>query len=129
MISEIVALLMFVGPDIKEHRIQKSMSVCLKHKREATRQVKANIDYKCIKSKATLETNIDGSKSIKSLILELCIVYCGCVIISGSCSPMRYGTQKKKPQNMLTGETLKRKINGKLSYMIKNIINNYGYNI
>ena len=37
MIAEIVALLMFVGPDIKEHRIQESMSVCLKHRREATR--------------------------------------------------------------------------------------------
>jgi len=70
MIAEIVALLMFIGPDIKEHRIQESMSVCLKHKREATRQVKTNIDYKCIKSKAELEINIDGSKSIKSLILE-----------------------------------------------------------
>mgnify|MGYP003626054142 FL=1 len=70
MIAEIVALLMFVGPDIKEHRIQPSMSVCLKGKREATRQIKKNIDYKCIKSKAELETNIDGSKSIKALILE-----------------------------------------------------------
>ena len=70
MITEIIALLMFIGPDIKEHRIQESMSVCLKHKREATRQVKTNIDYKCIKSKAELEINIDGSKSIKSLILE-----------------------------------------------------------
>jgi hypothetical protein len=70
MVAEIVALLMFIGPDIKEHRIQESMSVCLKHKREAMRQVKDNIDYKCIKSKAELETNIDGSKSIKSLILE-----------------------------------------------------------
>jgi hypothetical protein len=70
MIAEIVALLMFIGPDIKEHRIQESMSVCLKHKREAMRQVKDNIDYKCIKSKAEIETNIDGSKSIKSLILE-----------------------------------------------------------
>ena len=70
MIESIVALLMFIGPDIKEHRIQESMSVCLKHKREATRQVKDNIDSKCIKSKAELETNIDGSKSIKSLILE-----------------------------------------------------------
>ena len=70
MIESIVALLMFIGPDIKEHRIQKSMSVWLKHKSEATRQVKDNIDYKCIKSKAELETNIDGSKSIKSLILE-----------------------------------------------------------
>ena len=70
MIESIVALLMFIGPDIKEHRIQESMSICLKHKREAMRQVKDNIDYKCIKSKAELETNIDGSKSIKSLILE-----------------------------------------------------------
>ena len=88
MIAEIVALLMFVGPDIKEHRIQPSMSVCLKgkreatrvpqenmstclkHKREATRVPQSNIDYKCIKSKAELETNIDGSQSIKALILE-----------------------------------------------------------
>jgi len=42
----------------------------LKHKREASRQVSDNIDYKCIKSKAQLELNIDGSKSIKALILE-----------------------------------------------------------
>jgi hypothetical protein len=70
MIAEIVALLMFVGPDIKEHRIQESMSVCLKHRREATRVPKKNIQYKCIKSKAELEVNIDGSKSIKALILE-----------------------------------------------------------
>jgi len=70
MIAEIVALLMFVGPDIKEHRIQPSMHICLKHRREATRTPKKNIQYKCIKSKAELEENIDGSKSIKALILE-----------------------------------------------------------
>ena len=70
MIEHIVALLMFVGPDIKEHRIQPSMSVCLKGKREATRDDKPNIQYKCIRSKAELELNIDGSKSIKALILE-----------------------------------------------------------
>ena len=77
MIENIVALLMFVGPDIKEHRIQidpdtgkPSMSVCLKHKREATRVPAPNVSYKCIRSKAELETNIDGSKSIKALILE-----------------------------------------------------------
>jgi len=70
MIEHIVALLMFIGPEIKEHRIQDSMSMCLKHKREATRIPKKNITYKCIKSKAELEENIDGSKSIKSLILE-----------------------------------------------------------
>ena len=70
MIAEIVALLMFVGPDIKEHRIQESMSVCLKHKREASRVPAPNVQYNCIKSKAELEKNIDGSYSIKSLILE-----------------------------------------------------------
>jgi len=70
MIEHIVALLMFIGPEIKEHRIQDSMSMCLKHKREATRVPKKNITYKCIKSKAELEENIDGSKSIKALILE-----------------------------------------------------------
>ena len=70
MIETVVALLMFVNGEIKEHRIQESMSVCLKHKREATRQIKDNIDYKCIKSKVELETNIDGSKSIKKIILD-----------------------------------------------------------
>ena len=70
MIANIVALLMFVGPDIKEHRIQDSMSVCLKHRREATRVPAPNVSYKCIRSKAELELNIDGSKSIKALILE-----------------------------------------------------------
>ena len=70
MIAEIVARLMFIGPEIKEHRIQENMSTCLKHKREATRIIKNNISYKCIRSKAELEENIDGSKSIKSLILE-----------------------------------------------------------
>ena len=70
MIAEIVALLMFVGPDIKEHRIQPSMSECLKGKRTASRSISDNIEYKCIKSKAQLEKNIDGSFSIKALILE-----------------------------------------------------------
>ena len=70
MTEVVIALLMIVNGEIKEHRIQESMSVCLKHKREATRQVKDNIDYKCIKSKVELETNIDGSKSIKKIILD-----------------------------------------------------------
>ena len=70
MIEHIVALLMFIGPDIKEHRIQESMSVCLKHRREATRVPAPNVSYKCIRSKAELETNIDGSQAIKKLILS-----------------------------------------------------------
>jgi|TARA_R100000322_G_scaffold163146_1_gene126465 hypothetical protein len=70
MVAEIVALLMFIGPDIKEHRIQENMATCLRHKRVAERQYKENIQYKCIRSKANLEENIDGTKTIKSLILE-----------------------------------------------------------
>jgi hypothetical protein len=70
MIETVVALLMFVGAEIKEHRIQPSMSECLKGKRMASRNISKNIEYKCIKSKAELQTNIDGSLSIKSLILS-----------------------------------------------------------
>jgi len=70
MLETVVALLMFIGPDIKEHRIQPSMSVCLKGKRLASRDIKENIQFKCIRSKAQIEINIDGSKSIKALILE-----------------------------------------------------------
>ena len=71
MVAEVVALLMFIGPEIKEHRIQpEGMAQCLRHKREAERQFQEGISYKCIRSKAKLEENIDGTKSIKSLILE-----------------------------------------------------------
>ena len=67
----IIALLMIVNGEIKEHRIQESMSDCLKGKRVAMRTNKNdNIVYQCIKSMAELESNIDGSKSIKKLILK-----------------------------------------------------------
>ena len=72
MIETIVALLMIVNNEIKEHRIQDSMSMCLKGKRHAERQLKGggSVQYSCIKSKAELEKNIDGSLNIKALILE-----------------------------------------------------------
>ncbi len=60
---------MFVGAEIKEHRIQPSMSECLKGKRHASRSISENVEFKCIKTKAELETNIDGSRSIKKIIL------------------------------------------------------------
>ena len=67
----IIALLMIVNGEIKEHRIQETMSECLKGKRVAMRSNKNNnIQYQCIKSMAELESNIDGSKSIKKLILK-----------------------------------------------------------
>jgi len=70
MTELIVALLMIVHGEIKEARIQPSMSECLKGKRVAKRESKSHIKYQCIKSKAELENNIDGSKSIKTLILD-----------------------------------------------------------
>ena len=66
----VVALLMFVNFEIKEHRTQPSMGICLRGKREAERQYSATVTYKCIKSEAELETNIDGSIAIKKLILK-----------------------------------------------------------
>ena len=72
MTEIVVALLMIIKGEIKEARIQESMSECLKGKRVAKRQLKpeGHIKYQCIKSMAELEQNIDGSLSIKKLILE-----------------------------------------------------------
>ena len=70
MIETVFALLMFVNGEIKEHRIQDSMAQCLRGKREAERQYSETVSYKCYKGMAELELNIDGSKSIKKLILE-----------------------------------------------------------
>ena len=72
MTEMVIALLMIVGGEIQEARIQTSMSECLKGARVAKRGLKinGNIKYQCIKSMAELESNIDGSLSIKKLILE-----------------------------------------------------------
>ena len=66
----VIALLMFVNFEIKEHRIQESMGMCLKGKREAERQYSETVSYKCIKTKAEIEINNDGSKSIKKIVLK-----------------------------------------------------------
>ena len=41
----VIALLMIVNGEIKEHRIQESMSHCLKGKRIAMRESKKHIEY------------------------------------------------------------------------------------
>ena len=69
MIETVIALLMIVNHEIKEHRIQPSMSDCLKGKRIAMRESKSHIEYQCIKSKAETEIYL-GEKSIKKLILK-----------------------------------------------------------
>jgi len=61
---------MFVNNEIKEHRIQENMAMCLRGKRTAERQFSAGTKYQCIRTKAELEDNIDGSRSIKKIIIE-----------------------------------------------------------
>ena len=71
MTEVVVALLLIVNNQILEHRIQPSMSECLKGKRYATRnETGTNVSHQCIKSQAELEQNIDGSWTIKKLILD-----------------------------------------------------------
>jgi len=70
----IVALLMLINGEIKEARIQPTFGKCMERGRIAKRDLKllgkTNVKYQCIKSMAELEDNIDGSKSIKKLIIE-----------------------------------------------------------
>jgi|TARA_X000001382_G_C3073404_1_gene148213 hypothetical protein len=68
MIEIVVALCMFIDGELKEHRIQPAMSDCLKGKRQAERQYQEGIQYKCDSVSAELESNVDGSKSIKKIL-------------------------------------------------------------
>jgi hypothetical protein len=69
MTEIVVALLMIVAGEIKEHRIQESMSKCLKGKRIAMRSASSNVEYHCLKAKVETEIYM-GEKSIKKIIIE-----------------------------------------------------------
>jgi len=69
MIESVVALLMFVNGEIKEHRIQDNMANCLRGKREAERTFSETVSYKCWRGKAETEIYM-GEKSIKKIILD-----------------------------------------------------------
>jgi hypothetical protein len=67
--SLVFALCLFINGELIEHRIQDSLSTCLKMKREATRNMDMkNKQFMCGEVEAELETNIDGSKTIKRII-------------------------------------------------------------
>ena len=70
VINSVVALCMFIAGELKEHRIQQSMSECLKGKRLAERDINVNVQYMCGKVDAVLEENIDGSKTIKKIVTK-----------------------------------------------------------
>jgi hypothetical protein len=69
MIESVVALLMFVNGEIKEHRIQDNMAMCLRGKREAERTFSESVSYKCWRGQAETEIYL-GEKSIKKIILK-----------------------------------------------------------
>jgi hypothetical protein len=71
MTKLVIALCLFLNGELIEHRVQESMSTCLKMKREATRNM--NMDNKqlmCGEVKAHLAKNVDGSYSIQKIIIE-----------------------------------------------------------
>ena len=69
MIKVVIALCLFINGELIEHRIQDSMSTCLKMKREASRNMEMdNKKFMCGEVKAELEKNIDGSITINKII-------------------------------------------------------------
>jgi hypothetical protein len=65
----VFALCLFINGQLIEHRIQDDLSTCLKMKREATRNMDmTNKRFMCGEVEAELETNIDGSKTIKKIV-------------------------------------------------------------
>ena len=69
MIGLVFVLCLFINGELVEHRIQDSLSTCLKMKREATRNMNMdNKQFMCGEVEAELENNIDGSKTIKRII-------------------------------------------------------------
>ena len=69
MIQTVIALCLFIGGELIEHRIQPDISTCLKMKREATRNMDMNDKrFMCGEVEAKLEKNIDGSITIDKII-------------------------------------------------------------
>lgn len=65
----VIALCLFINGQLVEHRIQTSLSDCLKHKREATRNMDMdNKQFMCGEVEAELVKNSDGTLSIGKII-------------------------------------------------------------
>jgi len=69
MVQTVIALCLFIGGQLVEHRIQPDISTCLKMKREATRNMEMNNKrLMCGEVEAQVEKNIDGSITIDKII-------------------------------------------------------------
>ena len=71
MTKVVIALCLFLNGQLVEHRIQSSISDCLKKKRVASRNMDMdNKQLMCGEVKAIMTKNIDGSESIDKIIIE-----------------------------------------------------------
>ena len=69
MTKVVIALCLFLNGQLVEHRIQSSISDCLKKKRVASRNMDMNNkQLMCGEVEATVEKNVDGSYSIDKII-------------------------------------------------------------
>lgn len=69
MIKVVIALCLFLDGSLIEHRVQDSISDCLKHKREAERNMSMdNKRLMCGEVEAEMTTNVDGSLTIEKII-------------------------------------------------------------
>ena len=67
--SFVIALCLFINGQLIEHRIQDSISDCLKHKRLITRNMSMdNKKFMCGEVEAEITKNVDGSLTIEKII-------------------------------------------------------------
>ena len=65
----VFALCLFINGQLVEHRIQNSISDCLKHKREAERNIGMdNKKFMCGEVEAEITKNVDGSLTIEKIV-------------------------------------------------------------
>ena len=67
--SLVIVLCLFINGELIEHRLQNSISDCLKHKRELTRNMHMNNkEARCGEMEVELVKNADGSMTIGKLM-------------------------------------------------------------
>ena len=69
MLQTVIALCLFINGQLVEHRIQDSISSCLKYKRETERNMGMdNKKFMCGEVEAEIIHNVDGSTTIEKII-------------------------------------------------------------
>ena len=64
-----IVLCLFINGELVEHRLQTSLSDCLKHKRELTRNLEMNNkEARCGEMEVELVKNADGSMAVGKIM-------------------------------------------------------------